>query len=218
MLLVFRQELEFADFERIRDLVAGIPHEVRWARRGGRLVLLVGRARPSQEDLVPLVDDPAVEYVLRDPSEREISRLFSRRDVLDAALAGTGLLAAAAILAPLGIYLASPASDVSPSGDLLVGRLDDIPVKGTATRVIDGEEYIIVRPDESHLYALSSTCTHSDVCHVKWDPDREELICPCHRGAFDLYGNVLSGPPPRPLATREVIVEAGDVFVKRGAR
>lgn len=218
MLLVFRPELSIEDLDRVRGLVAAVPQEVRWAKRGGRLVLLVPRAAANQEELVPLADDPAVEYVLRDPTEREIGRLLSRRDVLDAALAGTGLLTAAAVLAPLGIYLTSHASNVSPGGDLLVGRLEDIPLRGSASRVIDGEEYLIVRPGETRLHALASTCTHSDICHVQWDPDREQLICPCHRGAFDLYGNVLSGPPPRPLPTREVIVEEGDVFVKRGAR
>ncbi len=215
MLLVCRSDLELADFQRLKDRVATIPNEVRWARRGGRLILLVSRATPDQPDVSTLVDDPAIDYVLRDPSEREIARLLSRRDVLDFALIGTGVLAAAAVLAPLGVYLTSPVENSTPGGDLFVGRLEQIPVKKSISKVIDGEEFLVVRADEDHLYALGSVCTHSEVCHVAWNPDREQLICPCHRGAFDLHGNVLSGPPPRPLPTRDVLVRDGNVYVKR---
>lgn len=215
MLLVCRSDLELEDFQRLKERVAEVPNEVRWGRRGGRLILLITRATPDQDDVKALADDPAIDYVLRDPSEREIARLLSRRDVLDFALAGTGLLAAAAVLAPLGVFLASPVETSTPGGDLLVGPLDEIPVKKAKSQALDGEEFIIVRPDETHFYALSSVCTHSEVCHVQWNADREQLVCPCHRGAFDLHGNVISGPPPRPLPTREVFVRDGKVFVKR---
>ena len=216
MLLVCRSNLTTQDLGRLKERAGEVPNEVRWARRGGRLILLVSRATPDQPTVAALTEDPAIEYVLRDPSEREIARLLSRRDVLDFALLGTGVLAAAAVLGPLGVYLASPVESSTPGGDLFVGRLDQIPVKKSISKVIDGEEFLVVRADEDHLYALGSVCTHSDVCHVAWDADREQLVCPCHRGAFDLYGNVISGPPPRPLPTREVLVREGNVYVKRG--
>ncbi|HZM00006.1 MAG TPA: Rieske (2Fe-2S) protein, partial [Planctomycetota bacterium] len=85
------------------------------------------------------------------------------------------------------------------------------------SRLVDGEEYVIVRRDETSLQALSATCTHSEVCLVAWDPRRRQLICPCHRGTFDLDGNVVSGPPPRPLRRREVVVREGDVYVRGDA-
>lgn len=215
MLLVCRSDLELSDFQRLKDTAGQVPNEIRWSRRGGRLALLVSRATPDQTEVAALVDDPAIEYVLKDPSEREIARLLSRRDVLDFALAGTGLLAAAAVLGPLGVYLASPVENRTPGGDFLVGRLDEIPVMGSTSQLLDGEEFLVVRADENHLYALGSVCTHSEVCHVQWDADQERVVCPCHRGAFDLHGNVISGPPPRPLPTREVLVRDGNVFLKR---
>jgi cytochrome b6-f complex iron-sulfur subunit len=89
-------------------------------------------------------------------------------------------------------------------------------VGGARTRVIDGEEYVIVRRSETSFHALSATCTHSEVCRVAWDGERRQLVCPCHKGVFDLAGNVVSGPPPRPLTRREVVVRNGEVYVKRG--
>lgn len=71
----------------------------------------------------------------------------------------------------------------------------------------------IVRLDETRLVALSAVCTHLR-CIVGFDKDRRILVCPCHRGRFDLAGGVLSGPPPRALPTYSVSVRAGDVFVQ----
>ncbi|MFQ5843804.1 MAG: ubiquinol-cytochrome c reductase iron-sulfur subunit, partial [Planctomycetota bacterium] len=69
--------------------------------------------------------------------------------------------------------------------------------------------------DEARFHTLSGTCTHSEVCLVEWDPKRRQLVCPCHRGIFDLQGNVVSGPPPRPLARHEVFVRDGSLYLRR---
>ena len=74
---------------------------------------------------------------------------------------------------------------------------------------------LIIRRDKEHFHALSATCTHSEVCLLSWNPDRRQVICPCHQGVFDLYGNVVSGPPPRPLEHREVVVRDGQLYVRR---
>ncbi len=61
-------------------------------------MVLLERARSEQPEARDLLADPAIDYVLRDPSEREIARTFARRDLLDLALASTGALVAAALL------------------------------------------------------------------------------------------------------------------------
>jgi cytochrome b6-f complex iron-sulfur subunit len=62
--------------------------------------------------------------------------------------------------------------------------------------------------------ALSAVCTHL-TCTVRFDSETGTLFCPCHNGRFDLGGNVLSGPPPRPLETYAVAVSGADVIVSR---
>jgi len=48
--------------------------------------------------------------------------------------------------------------------------------------------------------AFSSVCPHLG-CAVLWKKESGRLECPCHNGAFDARsGQVLAGPPPRPLA------------------
>ncbi|MFH1700148.1 MAG: ubiquinol-cytochrome c reductase iron-sulfur subunit [Candidatus Zixiibacteriota bacterium] len=56
---------------------------------------------------------------------------------------------------------------------------------------------IIVTP-EGELKALSATCTHLD-CTVQHRPDLGIIWCSCHNGRYDLNGNNISGPPPKPL-------------------
>lgn len=65
------------------------------------------------------------------------------------------------------------------------------------------------------VHALSGTCTHLG-CQVRWDAASSKFRCPCHGGVFDAGGNVVEGPPPRPLDRLEARVEAasGDVLVR----
>ncbi|MHC4957274.1 MAG: QcrA and Rieske domain-containing protein [Planctomycetota bacterium] len=217
MLLVCKPDLQREDLERLEALVEQAAFDLRWGRRAGRLVLLFEPARGSAPLIEQLHGDPAVEYMLRSPSTAEFARIISRRGLLDVALAGTGVMAGCAVLGPLALFLTAPA-DTRPGGiDVLVGRTESMAV-GAHSRVVDGEEYVVVRLDEKRFHALSATCTHSDVCLVEWDADRRQLVCPCHRGVFDVQGNVVSGPPPRPLTQREVFVKDGGVYIRRSRR
>ena len=40
------------------------------------------------------------------------------------------------------------------------------------------------------------------------------VVCPCHDGFFDLRGNVLGGPPPRPLKSFDVKVIGDRVYIE----
>ncbi len=215
MLLVFRRELTSEDFDRLEDLAAALPYDAKWSRRRDRLVLRIQRTTGEEEDLQPLIRDEAVAYVLRDPSEAELSRLFSRRDLLDLSLATTGLLAGGALLAPLVGYLAAPSKELTPGGDVFLARAATIRPGRSKTVLVGDEDWLVIRTDENRYHALSATCTHSDVCQVKWEEQRRQVICPCHRGVFDMNGSVLSGPPPRPLEYREVVERDGNLYLKR---
>jgi len=215
MLLVCRPDLDKQAFERLEKRLSSVPQPLRWGRRGNRLVILLRAAHADQPEWKDLTEDPAVEAVLANPSEGEIARLFSRRDLLDFSIWSTGVLAAAAVVGPLALYLTSPAGQRSPRGDLLLGRANLIPINGSLTRLIDGEEFLIIRRGENDFHALSATCTHSQVCLLSWNPELGQIVCPCHRGIYDAFGNVVSGPPPRPLARREVVVRDGSLYVKR---
>jgi menaquinol-cytochrome c reductase iron-sulfur subunit len=55
-------------------------------------------------------------------------------------------------------------------------------------------------------------CTHLG-CAYHWHTETSQFLCPCHNGLYDLEGRVVGGPPPRPLDTYAVTVEAGVLAV-----
>jgi Rieske Fe-S protein len=61
--------------------------------------------------------------------------------------------------------------------------------------------------------AMSNICTHLG-CRVRWIDDQEQFFCPCHNAIFDTAGNVVDGPPPRPLDRYEVRVEDDQLYIK----
>lgn len=86
----------------------------------------------------------------------------------------------------------------------------DIP-EGTAKKILfQGKPALVIQSD-GKIYALSAVCTHLG-CIVNWAPEQKILLCPCHAGKFDLMGNVLGGPPPRPLPTYQTKI-VGDMVV-----
>ena len=73
----------------------------------------------------------------------------------------------------------------------------------------------VVTEDGRNFVALSNICTHLG-CRVRWVSDQGKFFCPCHNGVFDKDGNVVSGPPPRPLDRYDVKVEDGQIFILGG--
>ena len=50
---------------------------------------------------------------------------------------------------------------------------------------------------------------------MRWFPDKEEFLCPCHGGIYDISGNLLGGPPPQGLYYYAFEVrEDGGIYVK----
>lgn len=62
-----------------------------------------------------------------------------------------------------------------------------------------------LRRSGDSVVALAAQCTHLG-CNVRPVEDGTGFACPCHKGRFDLDGNVLSGPPPAPLNRYEVVL------------
>ena len=59
---------------------------------------------------------------------------------------------------------------------------------------------------------MSNICTHLG-CRVRWIAERQQFFCPCHDGIYDKQGNVVSGPPPRPLDRYELKVDNEQIYI-----
>jgi Rieske Fe-S protein len=97
---------------------------------------------------------------------------------------------------------------------------DDEPVPVTlrvtrqdgSTQVVDRTVVYLVKTGGNQVRAMHSTCTHLG-CRTSYDGESKRILCPCHGGVYDLYGQVIAGPPPAPLPTLATRVEAGQVLV-----
>lgn len=65
---------------------------------------------------------------------------------------------------------------------------------------------ILLRLADTEVVAFSQKCTHLG-CVVYYQSDEDRWHCPCHQGNFEtVSGDVISGPPTRPLGRIDVEV------------
>lgn len=110
-------------------------------------------------------------------------------------------------------FLKAPSNETRP-GERMVsaGKLSTLPI-GEARLVRHSDQPIfIVRLGESQVLAVSAICTHMR-CVLQWKHENSTIACPCHGGAFDKTGNVLSGPPKRPLQQFRAEIRADEIIV-----
>lgn len=135
---------------------------------------------------------------------------MKRRRFLGILLAVLGSTAAGSLAYPLLRFFAPPARDNKTKSISI--RKSDIRLGEAKEIVFNNNPVIVINRYEKGFVALSKVCTHLG-CLVEYDKGLRKLICPCHAGTFDLDGNVLSGPPPRPLPAVPLKVEGDFVIV-----
>jgi Rieske Fe-S protein len=155
--------------------------------------------------------------------------VISRRTFVAWVTSGIGAVISVTVGLPAIGYIISPAlhslrseepRDWQPLGPLSQVEASSEPVLFTLSHVIEAgwrktlkKEMIYVQQlPNGELVAHSNVCTHLS-CLVHWEPEAQRFFSPCHAGVFDRMGNVVSGPPPRPLDRYEVRVEDGQIWV-----
>jgi len=106
---------------------------------------------------------------------------------------------------------AAPPASNPPQGTT-VAAASSVPVgRALSFTAPDGNPAWVVHPSGDTFVAFSAVCTHNG-CTVQFEPSTVEFICPCHGGIFDgRTGQVLQGPPSRPLPSIGVQVVNGQI-------
>jgi len=128
---------------------------------------------------------------------------------------GTSLGAmVASVLYPLARYVSPPDVPEAQTDRVVAGKEGDLkPNDGKIFR-FGSHPGLLVRTADGEYKAFSATCTHLN-CTVQYRGDLKQIWCACHNGTFDLRGNNVSGPPPRPLEEFKVNVANGEIVVSR---
>jgi menaquinol-cytochrome c reductase iron-sulfur subunit len=151
--------------------------------------------------------------------------MFSRRQFLAKLSIGLGALAAAAASVPIIGFIVSPFVRQPPETWRSVGAVDNFKVGETVqvsflnasplpwAGVTANTAAWLRRDSEQEFTAFSVNCTHLG-CPVRWLPDAELFMCPCHGGVYYQDGAVAAGPPPLPLPQYPVRVQNGQVEIR----
>jgi len=95
-----------------------------------------------------------------------------------------------------------------------IANVDDVPIWGAVNFEYPGahDTCLLIRTGDRSFVAFSQKCTHFS-CAVVPQPDKRQLLCPCHEGSFDLTTGVpIAGPPRRPLPKINVEIRNGAVY------
>jgi cytochrome b6-f complex iron-sulfur subunit len=115
--------------------------------------------------------------------------------------AGSGMLAAD-YLRPRALFEPPTRFSLVPPDAMEVGQV----ITSEANRA-----YVMRLSDG--FRALSSVCTHLG-CITRFESDSNQIACPCHGSRFNLDGEVLAGPAPRPLDWLSMELSSrGDIMV-----
>ena len=105
--------------------------------------------------------------------------------------------------------------------DLVPGKIDDYPkgqtrlatYRNPAKFDVTWDGYTAETPcwvrrlDDGSFTVFAINCTHLG-CPVRWFPESNLFMCPCHGGVYYADGEHAAGPPPRGLYTYSVDQEA----------
>jgi len=147
------------------------------------------------------------------PNEEATVTEPSRRSFLSKLWIGLGLVALAEVVAVVFAFLRSnrsKAREADSNAMVTAGAVNKFEVN-SVTAFVRGRFYL-ARLEDGGFLALSRKCTHLG-CTVPWVEKEMKFACPCHASAFDITGDVINSPAPRPLDIYPIVIENNVVKV-----
>ena len=133
-----------------------------------------------------------------------------RRKFLYIMLSGAGAAFTALAVWPVWRFLL-PGEKIGEEAKIPIAKAD-IQLGNALFFNFRGQPAVVLQPAPGQFIAFSAVCTHLG-CIVQWQSEKGEFLCPCHGGRFDTNGQVLGGPPPKPLESLPATVEGDQILV-----
>ena len=147
----------------------------------------------------------ATDKVAKDPG---------RRNFLNVLLGGAIAALAGAIIYPVLRFISPPKIAEAATNTVKACTRSELKETGSKIFPFGSEPAIVIEAENGELLAYSAVCTHL-ACTVQYRKDKKAIWCACHNGWYDLRGETISGPPPRPLPSYSVDVRGEDIYVTR---
>lgn len=138
----------------------------------------------------------------------------SRRRFLDLLL-GTSLGATLiAVFYPIIKFIIPPEIVEATQASVVAGKAGEISANSGKIFKFGNKPGLLIRTPSGELKAFSAVCTHLD-CIVQYQPEAKQIWCACHNGQFNLNGQNVGGPPPRPLEEYVVNTRGDEIVVSK---
>jgi nitrite reductase/ring-hydroxylating ferredoxin subunit len=161
----------------------------------------------------PTRETPATPLWRRDfPYEAADEDEVTRREFARYLALGSGALAAGT----LGIAAWTQLRTINTGEPRAIVGLDEVAVGATFlfSYPTADDPAILLRLSPDEVVAFSQKCTHLG-CVVYFDAGADHWHCPCHEGNFDTRtGDVISGPPTRPLGRIDVDIRDDTIWAR----
>ena len=157
----------------------------------------------------------------------QVERISRRTLLMKIGILLNGLVAVA-IATPVVGYLLGPVRrkggynswiELGPLTSYPAGQTRMATYRNPYTQSWDGETANIacwVRHTEGdHFQVFAVNCAHLG-CPVRWFPQSELFMCPCHGGVYYADGARASGPPERGLFEYQYKIEGGKLLIDAG--
>lgn len=141
-------------------------------------------------------------------------QLTSRRRFLDYLLGTSAVATLGAIVYPIIRFMAPPQIVEALQNSVVAAKLSELPPNSAKIFKFGSKPGLVVRTAAGELKAFSAVCTHLD-CIVQYRTDTKQIWCACHNGQYNLNGENIGGPPPRPLEEYQVNKRGDDIVVNR---
>jgi len=161
-------------------------------------------------------------------AETPIKALESRRSFLFKVSIAINALVAAAVATPVIGYLLGPIRRkgaynswiaLGPVSDYHEGETVLATYRNPDTNQWDGDTGKVacyVRREAGNTFTVFAVnCAHLG-CPVRWFPQSELFMCPCHGGVYYSNGDRAAGPPERGLFTYDYHVTGGKLMINAG--
>jgi cytochrome b6-f complex iron-sulfur subunit len=140
-----------------------------------------------------------------------------RRNFIQFIIGIFGFIWGVAALYPIYRFLRPAADPLAQTNvtSVTVGGVDALPVGQGQNFQFGNIPAVVVHNAEGQFSAFNAICTHLG-CTVQFRADMNRIWCACHGGIYDpATGEVLAGPPPRPLQPLQAEVVEGRIVVSQ---
>lgn len=136
-------------------------------------------------------------------------KIISRRKLMGYAWIGAAAIVTGELIGGTFAFLWPKRKEGKGEKIFIAGKVNDFKVGEV---IYFRKEKAYIERLEGGFLSFSAVCPHLR-CVVNWNEMLKKFECPCHGAKFKQNGEVLEGPPPRPLDLYKMQIVEGKLVI-----